>query len=220
MKRTPIIALLALGIAVPLCAQPYQDDDLALLDSTLARVKPGMRAKFETGNWRYGCESAVEARCRSKTYVVGGDVVLVGKTRGEMVRAAYTNGIRMTHDWLPKAALITIPTPVATLAAWRGRWARDDEATIEIRAGKRPGALSFAGDALWGTHDPDRVKRGGIHMGEFAGEATPVRGRIVHSDGDGMCHVTMRVIGPFLAVADNGKCGGQNVSFSGVYRKQ
>jgi hypothetical protein len=33
------------------------------------------------------------------------------------------------------------------------------------------------------------------------------------------CKVTMRLIDEFLVVIDNLKCGGANVSFSGVYRR-
>ena len=33
------------------------------------------------------------------------------------------------------------------------------------------------------------------------------------------CRARMRLIGPYLLVADNGQCGGLNVSFSGAYRR-
>ena len=219
MNYAPIVAALALGLAAPLCAQTYQEDDLARLDSTLAQVKPGMRADFETGNWRYGCQSEIEARCRRKTYVIGGDIVLVGQSRGSKVRAAYTNGKRMTLDWLPRAALVAIPTPATTLASWRGSWSRDDESRIEIHPDKRPGRLKVAGETVWGSHDPERVKRGGVHLGDFSETAAPIGSRLSIADVDDICHVQLRLIGPYLVVVDNQQCGGANVSFSGVYRK-
>ena len=215
-----IAACMAAGmLTAPAWTQEFQADDLNRLEATLARVKPGVRAAFETGNWRYGWRSQEPAQCRRTTYVIGADVVLVGQIRGKMIRAAYTNGKRMTLDWLPRAALVAIPTPTATLAAWRGHWRRDDEASVDVGLGAKRGTVKFDGEALYGSHDPDRVKRGAVNLGAFGGESAPVNGRVDLAADDDVCHVKMRLIGPYLAVVDNGQCGGMNVSFSGVYRK-
>ncbi len=37
---------------------------------------------------------------------------------------------------------------------------------------------------------------------------------------EGSCEVGMRLVGKLLAVKDNNNCGGNNVSFSGVYQRK
>jgi xylose isomerase len=70
-------------------------------------------------------------------------------------------------------------------------------------------------------HDPDRVKRGAVHVGALGTQGVPKGDRLNVVDTDGYpCRVRMRLLLPYLIVADNGACGGMNVSFSGVYRRQ
>ena len=61
-----------------------------------------------------------------------------------------------------------------------------------------------------------------VHVGEIDGRYAPENGMIKYSDGDDEydCKMTMRLVGRYLVVADNLKCGGVNVTFSGVYTKR
>ncbi|MBK9530064.1 MAG: hypothetical protein IPO41_17540 [Acidobacteria bacterium] len=61
-----------------------------------------------------------------------------------------------------------------------------------------------------------------VHIGELDGRFPHKDGVLEYSDGDSEfdCKATMQLaVERFLIVADNGNCGGANVSFSGIYRK-
>ena len=210
-----IVCAIAAAAVIPARAQDSHAEPAAYEDMSLARVRPGARAYFYRDDVD-GCP-AVSSRCRRRAYVVAGDVVLIGVAKDGLIKAAYTDGSgRPTEGWLSRTLLQPIPTPPASPAAWRGDW-NYDEADIEITAGTRPGRIRAKGTALWGTHDPERARRGGIHDGAFAGEATVTGDRAIFSDE--RCRVSVRLIGPYLVADDNLQCGGVNVSFSGVYRR-
>jgi hypothetical protein len=213
-----------LAFAVPVFA--HDDlfaDAVAVQHWKLARVRPSGRTYFYQGETR-GCP-APTPRCRQKAYVVRGDLVLLGEVQGALVKAAYTNSNGApTTGWLPLAGVELTVAPKQSEAAWIGEWSYD-ETTINIDRGSRAGHLKASGSALWGTHDPDRVRRGGVHTGEFQEEAVLQGDQILFGASqpstadDYVCHVSLRLIGPYLVGADNLNCGGANVSFMGVYRQ-
>ena len=96
------------------------------------------------------------------------------------------------------------PTTQPPLSAWTGRW-RDGDNWIRIK--RRPRALSFDGHATWARQN----------FGDFEGTAMPAGAAANVSDSG--CTVTMRLVGAYLVVDDNGQCGGMNVRFTGVYRR-
>lgn len=117
--------------------------------------------------------------------------------------------------------------------AWLGEWVAGEEQVITIRAGDQPDAIRVEGHASYGASDPDRVARGSVTVGSFlvtlekrhmsaAGEFafTAVDGE-ARSDAEGEeadCRIKMRLDEGELSVDDNGRCGGLNVSFTGLYR--
>ena len=220
--RGAIAMLCAIGaLVVPAAAEEILPDYAAYQNMTLARVRSGMRAVFYRDDGD-GCPAAT-ARCQRRAYIVAGDPVLLGAVQGSLVKAAYSNAEgRPTEGWILRSMVEPVPAPRSTLSAWRGHW-RYDDADIDITPGKRPGRLKASGNAEWGGHDPERVKMGGVHVGEFDGEAVLVGDRIIFSDSEssdvGGCRVSLRLIGPYLVAADNNQCGGLNVSFSGFYRR-
>ncbi|CUS46835.1 putative; ORF located using Glimmer/Genemark [hydrothermal vent metagenome] len=214
-RAAAILCAMAATALSPVQAQDIDPEAAAYQDMTLARVRPGERAYFYRDDVE-GCPS-VTNRCRKRAYLVAGDVVLIGASRGGLIKAAYTNGAgQPTEGWLSRALIQPIPSPPATPTAWPGYWTFDT-ANIRIATGTRPGRISADGTALWGTDDPDRVRQGGINDGEFTGEAIITGNRALFSDED--CRVSVRLIGPYLVAADNLRCGGLNVSFSGFYRR-
>jgi hypothetical protein len=194
-------------------------------------VGPGRTAFVKDGLARAGCPDPSPA-CRERAYLVAGDSVLLGERRGAFLCAAY----RGQKDdagrvgWIPaEAVAVEAPTPV-TREDWLGTWTRV-EARIRVKPGDKPGTLTVAGDATWGAGDPDRVRRGGIHIGEFAGTvalkgdtvsfAVGEAGALpVEKGGAYDCKVWLRRIGAWLVVDDNLACGGANVTFRGTYRRQ
>ena len=197
----------------------------------LMRVaSPGPRVHFigdkylETGK---GCPSA-DKSCEQKSFLVPGDEVIANAPEGDFACASYrgAKGPEST-GYLPLKALEPVQLPAAKLADWAGHWQR---AEADIRITVAGGRLKVAGDATWGAGDPQRVKNGGVHIGEIAGEATPSGNLLGLGDGyDGTgpldsdnafdCLARLRLFGRFLVVEDNGACGGANVRFNGIYLK-
>jgi hypothetical protein len=175
------------------------------------------------------CPSAAPA-CRLTSYLVPGDRVLVGSGIDgyRCVTFRSTDG-RQTSGFLSSAALVDQSTASPALADWAGRWVRDDETSITIKV--KGAALSLSGQATWGAHDPERVKRGGVNTGEIDTVATPRGSLIAIGSGyDGAsppdvtkvddCRARLRLFGPYLVIEDNTGCGGMNVSFTGVYTRR
>ncbi|MBQ0824409.1 hypothetical protein KBI52_29875 [Microvirga sp. HBU67558] len=178
-----------------------------------------------------GCPSS-SAACRDKPYLVPGDEVVISGGNGDFLCASYAgrNGA-VTDGWLPRAAVSVVPgEPVAAPQGWLGTWQSGPEQTIAIGSGAQ-GTLTIKGNATWGASDPGRVARGAVNIGELDGEA-PVRGPILSfgmgEDGplpydeadEADCRVQLLRLGSYLLVRDNAMCGGHNVTFTGIYRRQ
>ena len=178
-----------------------------------------------------GCPAATDA-CTEKAYLVPGDLVIVLGTQGDDVEVIFTGGaprFRSTRGWLPRSALA--PVPAAATPAWVGRWANgDDFIAITPAPG---GSLAFVGSASWGGGDPARVANGGVNVGAFDTTLAPRGASVTFSPSadDGKpatldpkvdsddCVLRLWLLDPYLVAADNGKCGGMNVTFSNVYRR-
>lgn len=80
----------------------------------------------------------------------------------------------------------------------------------------RDGRLSAHGQVYW----PGRGVPPG-HTGALSGTARPEGNRVTFSDENPtLCIVKLELLGPdLLAANDNGRCGGANVSFGGVYER-
>jgi hypothetical protein len=200
-------------------------------DVALARVVASeARVNFIAGRSERtpACPSA-ESGCRLRAYLVPGDEVLVDPTDGPYVCTLFkSQGGTETRGWLPRAAVqIARPEP-APLRQWDGKWRRDRDAQIVIKSSQDE--LEVSGDAMWGSRDPQRVKRGAVHVGELSGKGKP-RGQMLALgwDPDGStfsrpkdqapddCAAKLDLYGRYLVVEDNGGCGGLNVSFTGIY---
>jgi hypothetical protein len=176
------------------------------------------------------CPSA-ESACRLKAYVVPADEVLVDTADGPYVCALFkAQGGTETRGWLPRAALQIVPPEPEPAPArqWDGKWQRDREAQIVIKSHQDD--LAVSGNAMWGSYDPQRVKRGAVHVGELSGKGRP-RGQTLaigyDPDQSGFppakdaardsCAAKLELYGRYLVVEDDGACGGMNVSFTGTY---
>lgn len=226
----------ALAEDQPCFGMPALSVDAGAVPS-LATVTPGDRARFVNGSEKAGCPNA-GASCAMRAFVVANDAVVVTATAGDYACATFTGPgpkAASTSGLLPRARLSAPPAaaPVNAAAAWAGTWRSGDEQTITIKA-KRDGGIAVNGDASWGASDPDRVKRGGVNVGEIVGEVSIADGVAAFAmDDDGatkpfdlklpadsdVCRVKLWRLGPYLVAADNLRCGGMNVTFTGVYRK-
>lgn len=202
------IALAAVALVAPAAADAPPD--------RLMQVVPGPKRYFYAD--KAGCPARTAA-CRRKGYLVAGDLVIASASRNGFTEVVYIakGGGAPTSGWIETAAL----RPAAVQpGSWLGKWEGWD-ASIQIRAGKRPGFVHVSGQATWGSHDPARVRNGGVHVGSLGGEVKLRGSTARYSDGreDTDCSAEMRLLGPYLLVTDNNACGGANVTFTGTYRR-
>jgi hypothetical protein len=203
----------------------------------LASVASTGRVHFVKGGEQAGCPNA-SAACAMGAFVIGGDAVVVSTTSGDYACVTFTGRppkAVVTSGFLPRTQL-GAPAPQAPLnvaSAWSGAWQSGDEQTITIKP-KPDGRIALHGEATWGAHDPERVKRGGVNVGDIEVEASIADGVVGFAmDDDGttkpfdfkpgdnneICRIKLWRLGPYLVVEDNVRCGGMNVTFTGVYRR-
>jgi hypothetical protein len=182
----------------------------------IATVTGGAKSRiYFYDDFEDGCPG--KETCRSKAYLVPGNRVVVSRSYSGFGCAWYApvKG-SPTVGWIKLESLkLADISGQPRLSDWLGEW-RYAANSIKFTSNKLAGYLNVTGDALWhGLGD-------NVHIGELDDRAAPVGNLLKIGDTDTVeyaCKVAMRLIGEFLVAADNMKCGGVNVSFSGVYRK-
>jgi hypothetical protein len=203
--------------------------DCELNKVALARVvAKDARLHFIAGASKRGCPSA-EGACRLRAYLMPGDEVLIDADEGPHVCAFFKSQHGPeTRAFLPRAALQIAPPEAQPAQQWAGNWERDREAQIIIKSDGSK--VEVSGSAVWGSYDRQRVRRGGVHVGELEGKGKP-RGQTLaigyDPDRSGFppgkdappdsCAAKLELYGRYLVVEDNMGCGGFNVSFTGTY---
>jgi hypothetical protein len=166
-----------------------------------------------------GCPSEA-ASCRQRAYVVSGDELLTGRSAGGYVCAFFPNRGGGSAGWVQRTRLQALPVEGSPpLSAWAGHWSNGDD-TINLTV--EGGALVADGNAYWPSAHPSLSQfPGGPNLGDLSGTARPSGARLVFADPDPQaCAATLTLVGGLVVVSDNGACGGQNVSFSGVYSRR
>jgi hypothetical protein len=171
------------------------------------------------------CPADREA-CLAPSYLIPGDFLLVGKTRGAFSCVSYQSAADRSQSWTvgwqPSASLTPVqPARAGEPADWIGRWSHAG-GTITIRKGRR-GTLRIRGEQVYPAAQ-------NVHSGVIAAEAKPAHGLLQFADDGkvsfdaanseaGSCLVRMQRIAALLVVEDNGHCGGSMVTFTGFYRR-
>lgn len=215
LRHLIVPLLLALGIT----AAHAQDDAMCrngLFPSeppfALARIGGSERAFFEDD--MHGCPWRGSG-CRTRSYVVPGDVVIINRTREGYVCAFYPSKGGGTAGWIASRRVELLPNPTSPpLAKWQGDWS-DGASDIVMRLDG--GTLRVTGESYWPGPEPGEMYPS-IHIGELDGTIEPV-GQRAHYEDDNLCEVDFTLLGKYLIAGDNRQCGGVNVSFSGVYRR-
>ncbi|NYT41610.1 hypothetical protein HZY97_12635 [Sphingomonas sp. R-74633] len=195
--------------------------DAPLPKGALVQVKPGPQRFFYDDAERKGCPARTPV-CRRKAYVLPGDQLVATEVRGNFTQVTYVAPGRSdpTSGWIESDALRAVALPAPAPGSWLGSWKSWDN-DIDITRSPARGALHITGSALWGSRDRDRVERGGVHVGQIEGDATPIAGMLTYYNDafSDDCQVRIKPLGAYLVVTDNNRCGGANVSFTGTYRK-
>jgi hypothetical protein len=210
------------------CLGPDWDDAKPL---AVAKVNARERVNFVKSpyddDFKADTCPAATAACRMNAYLVSGDLVLVGKTRGAFTCVGYQTRQRSrklpgwTRGWLPSAALTPVAPSTPGPSDWLGKWDQR-YAGIEIKPGGLGGRLRIEGIAAYPTARD-------YHTGAIDAEVKPDKDSIAFlNDGwmpfatecDSGCRVRMHRIGDLLLVEDNGGCGGAGVTFTGLYHRK
>jgi hypothetical protein len=211
------LAAVMAGAAAPAIAAAAEQDsrctEQAFADaaaSRLGRVAPGARVHLLLDG--DGCPGP-DASCRSGAPPVPGQMLLLGTSRPGYVCVIAADGNGGNAGWLPQYSIAPATQPVdltPPFAAWTGKWRYFDDRIVLTQTG---GRLSASGEAYWPGKNVMPANEG-----EFAGTAAPSGNLLRITEEDPVnCAVDMVLAGPFLIVHDNQRCGGQNVSFSGIF---
>jgi hypothetical protein len=180
-----------------------------------------------------GCPNRSDA-CRRRPYLVADDDVIATSAAGGYVCATYTGPRpphRSTSGWLPRDSLAVNLDPAEPLD-WAGAWRSGEEKAIDIEAAP-DGRIVLKGIATWGADDPDRVARGAVNIAEIEATVAPKGTRAAFAltlDGavgdygaapgdESLCRMRLWRLGAYLVAADTMRCGGQNATFAGAYRR-
>jgi hypothetical protein len=172
------------------------------------------RAQFLTD--MDGCPSA-EARCRQSAYVIAGNRVVTGRSNGSYVCVYYPSRGGGTAGWMDAARVRPVATnPNPPLSEWIGRWS--DEGNPRVRFFRRGADLVIEGQAYWPSPNPSpRDFPGGPNEGSID-EPVRVSGNSARA---GQCNISFTLLGDLLVAQDPERsCGGLNVSFTGIYRRE
>ncbi len=196
------------------------------------------RVPFVKGSDRAANCPDMSAACAAKAFVVAGNPVIVTGQDGDFSCATFTGTAprtTSTSGWLPQARLkdAAPADPINAATAWAGAWRSGDEKQITIRS-ESGNRIAIQGDATFGGDDPGRVQRGAVNSGQISATVPVANSTAAFAmDDDGstkpfdvklpnagdVCRVKLWRLGSYLVAADNVRCGGMNVTFTGVYRR-
>ncbi len=152
------------------------------------------------------------AKCEMKSYLIAGDRVLVSRKYGRWICAWYQpqKGSE-TVGWLPADKLLVSEQSARPLPAnWIGLW-KYGKNSLDIRRDGKTGRLKVKGSAIW------EGSRDNVHVGGVEAAAQPEGNELALVEEE--CRVTLKLVGDYLVAEDNSQCGGVNVRFNGVFRK-
>jgi hypothetical protein len=179
----------------------------------MARItgKKGEKIYFY-GDEREDCPDG--KNCRRKNYLVPGNEIIVSRSLGGYACSWFQpSRTSETVGWIKIDDLEWIETDQKPADRdWVGEWRFYDNKLLISKSGK-PGIFAVTGDAIWkGPGD-------NVHVGELDHAAERTGNKLELGSAED-CAVSMQLVGKYLIVSDNLKCGGTNVTFSGVYRKK
>lgn len=196
----------------PRVAATCEAGDLRFAAAPMFRVVSGTatgRAHFYAR--KAPCRGSVCAH-RRPDFLVDEDVVFAGPVDRGFRCVAGARGGELVGGFLPTEHLVAVAPDAALDPDFLvGQWRRDEASRIRI-AGAGLAGLRASGSGVWRG-------RGTINEGEFLADFR-VGADTTATIRDGGCAVTLERRGPYLLANDNGRCGGNNVRFVGIYIKR
>jgi hypothetical protein len=177
----------------------------------VAKVGGNWTARIHFLNDDDGCPSP-EVKCETKSYLITGDEVLVSRTYGQWICGWYQpKKGGETVGWLRADKLvISAPSPRPALEGWVGLWKYAGK-SLDIRREDKSASLKVKGYAIW------QGVGANVHVGGVEAAAQPQGNELVLVEEE--CQVSLKLVGDYLVANDNSGCGGVNVRFNGVFRR-
>jgi hypothetical protein len=155
----------------------------------------------------FGCSP--DSKCIAAALRPGDPLVIYG-TEGNWTCGYHADAKGAAPVWAPSSELRPVePDTMPSLDAWLGQWRNGEDHVTIKRTGNE---LQMSGDAVWHGLGQN------VHTGEFSGTATPEGNRVHYVEGE--CTIDFALVGNFLVLNDNSQCGGVNVRFWGIWRRQ
>jgi hypothetical protein len=173
----------------------------------MVKAKKGERVHFYDDSGK--CPKS--KNCRRKSYLVNDNEVLVSRTYGNFVCAWYEpkKGSEIV-GWLRADKLEFQNYLLEKYDRWIGDWKYAGNSLKIKRIGKTDD-FEVKGNAFWKGFGSN------VHIGEIEANGTLNESIIKLKQDD--CEIKLDLVVHYLVVSDNLKCGGANVTFSGVYLK-
>lgn len=179
------------------------------------------RAYFQSEARGCGGEDEICADTRTSaavqgSYLIQGDQILQAQHIGRSVCVMYPSERGPRMGWLPDATISSPAQPKQITAdVLAGEWHGVGDKTFLIS--KNETKLQIDGKAYWPGKQPVRRTP---NIGSFSGELTFVGNVAQFKPEAHGCEVTIRYVSPYMLAKDNRMCGGKNVSFTDVYKKE
>jgi hypothetical protein len=241
-RRAGLRTMLAAILCGSVCVAHAQDPDpLGEVPGCAPRLmKVASPGKLHFVKDGHGCPSTAPA-CVASAFLLPGDKVVAMASSHDWVQAIFTGGpphYLSTGGWLPRSALAIARGDEASRSpalpgAWVGSWHLNDgkdgtgqdigiRASTDRRLEVKGAALALVGtDHFPRTGDFDTtLALSGAEMTFSPGPKDGAPAVIDPSLQSSNCVLRLRLLGPYLLVADNALCGGLGVTFAGVYRRQ
>jgi len=205
--RAILICILALlyPMGVTATATICSEMDLTVDNVASGHTSAGVNEHLCLTNEILGFEKATN--CKQPLQSGVGGLELMRKDAWVCVAVPGKRPLEVKTGWLPvshwKRDSHTVPPePQAWAGVWQNERARFNITVIDNR-------VNIDGHAIWTA---------GLspHFGDLNFQGVPNGGRLTNQEGE--CRATLRRIGKYIIAKDNAKCGGMNVTFSGVYR--
>jgi len=204
----------------------WDDKQAAVVSKVIARPRVNFVKSPYDDDFKAETCPADTAACRKKSYLVTGDLVLTGSTRGAFTCVSYQSPLARkqiwTTSWVPGSLLTPVaPMPSPKVQDWTGTWSHPG-GDITISPGGDGGKLSIEGEMVVPTAQD-------FHNGQLQAKASPEKDTIAFNDDGSIpfentegvgCRVRMQRIEQWLMVEDNEGCGGAAVTFTGLYRRK
>ncbi|HMS38835.1 MAG TPA: hypothetical protein PKE69_01320 [Pyrinomonadaceae bacterium] len=176
------------------------------------KAKKGEKVYFFTDE-RSECPGG--KKCQTRSYILANDEVIVSLKFGNYSCVWYQpkKGAE-TVGWI-RSDKLELVNMIQSIDEYVGKWSFYDN-EIEISKTGNRSVFNISGMAFWkGMGD-------NIHTGELEGVAKWNDSKLLfnhEAKDEYACKATLDLLGIFLIVSDNLNCGGANVTFTGVYRK-